>query len=246
MSLRVSGLSKAFPGGVKALDSVDFQVESGEVCGLLGVNGAGKTTLMRILATLIQPDAGEAWVDGINVQERPLEVRRRIGLQSGNTALYAGLPVREFLRYFGRLYSISGRELDQRLEMLRYDWGLHDFWDRPCGNLSTGQTQRVSLARALIHNPPVLLFDEPTNGLDVVHAQVVYEFIERVRGEGRTILYSTHVMSEAERLCSRIILVDNGRVIWTGSTQEAIHISENSRLESFFLEQIGYRAGGGR
>jgi len=240
--IRVENLSKHFPdpkrGVVRAVDDVSFECEPGQVFGLLGVNGAGKTTLLRMLSTVITPTAGSAWVAGHDVVQAPEQVRRSIGFLSTTTALYGRLTAREMIRYIGSLYGIGGQELEQRMDEVIQLLEIAPFADRLCDKLSTGQRQRVSLARTVLHNPPVLFFDEPTAGLDVLAGQTIMKFIEGRRDAGKTVVFSTHVMSEAERLCDRIAVIHSGRIVAIGSMEDLRVRTGKTVLEEVFLALI--------
>lgn len=240
--IRVENLSKHFPdpkrGMVRAVDAVSFECLPGQVFGLLGVNGAGKTTLLRLLSTVLTPTSGTATVAGFDIRHDPEDVRRSIGFLSTTTALYARLTAREMIRYIGSLYGISGDDLERRTEETIQLLEITPFADRLCDKLSTGQRQRVSLARTILHDPPVLFFDEPTAGLDVLASQTIMQFIEGQRGRGKTIVFSTHVMSEAERLCDRIAVIHDGKISAIGSMEELRQRTGKSVLEEVFLALI--------
>ena len=229
-------------GEVRAVDQISIEAKPGSIFGLLGVNGAGKTTLLRMLSTVIQPTSGSASVCGFDVVGESEEVRASIGFLSNSTALYGRLTPIELLNYFGSLYGLSGARLRERIELVTDKLNIHDFKDRLCDKLSTGQKQRVSICRAILHDPPVLFFDEPTVGLDVVTAQTIMEFIEEQRDLGRTVIFSTHVMSEAERLCDEIAIIHDGRICGSGPLQPLIAQTGETRLEPAFLKLVGYRA----
>jgi sodium transport system ATP-binding protein len=231
------GLTKTFKGNKVAADSVSFEARPGEVFGLLGVNGAGKTTTLRMLSTVLTPTAGSAKVNGFDIVTESTEVRRSIGFMSTSTALYGRLAGKELLEYFGRLYGVTGAAMRTRLDEVNSLLQLSEFWDRPCETYSTGQKQRVSIARTILHDPPVLFFDEPTAGLDIVTGQTVMEFIESCRSRGKTIIFSTHIMSEAERLCDRLGIIHDGKMIATGTQAD---LRGDERLESAFLRLVGY------
>jgi sodium transport system ATP-binding protein len=222
--IQVDHLTRRFdlPGGgsLLAVDGVSFAVTAGEVYGLLGPNGAGKTTTLRMLLGLLRPTAGWATVAGFRSSEQPDEVKRRVGFVSTTAGLYPHLTVREMLLFFADLYGCDSRqaadELDRVAELLR----LTELLARRCATLSTGQKQRVNLARALIHRPPVLLLDEPTGGLDVLGSQVVEEFVAHLRDEGKSVILTTHRLDEAERLCDRFGLLHLGRLVSEGSLAE--------------------------
>ena len=200
----VENLSKHFVdakrGTIRAVDGISFQANPGEIFGLLGANGAGKTTTLRMLSTVIQPTGGRAAINGIDVVQDPQGVRASIGFMSNSTALYGRLKAVEVIRYFGELYGLEGKRLNERIDYVVDKLQIHEFADRLCDKLSTGQKQRVSIARTILHDPPVLFFDEPTAGLDVLASQGVMEFIEESRAQGKTVIFSTHIMSEVEIL----------------------------------------------
>jgi sodium transport system ATP-binding protein len=236
----VEELSRIFPlpdgGEVRAVDAVSFSVEAGEVFGLLGPNGAGKTTTLRMLLGLLQPTSGQAVVAGYSSVEQPDEVKRRVGLVSASTGLYPYLSVREMLLFFADIYGLEPTHADQELSKLANTLGLTELLHRRCGTLSTGQKQRVNLARALIHQPPVLLLDEPTLGLDVLGSQVVTEFVAHVRDQGKAVILTTHHLDEAERLCDRFGLLHHGRLIQTGDLADLQAATGCEHLVDMFLK----------
>lgn len=205
---------------VKAVDGVSFSVAAGEIVGLLGANGAGKTTAMRLLATLLAPTSGTARVAGHEIVTDPLGVRRHLGYLSATTGVPDRLTPREVLSFSGRLHGLAAHALAGRVATLVATLGLEAYGDRPCGRLSSGQRQRVSLGRALVHDPPALVLDEPTSALDVVGARDLLDLLERLREEGRAILISTHRLHEIERRCDRFVIVHDGRVVAQGSREE--------------------------
>lgn len=239
--LNAQGLRKSF-GPVQAVDHVSLTVRSGEVVGLLGPNGAGKTTILRMLAGILTPDEGPVMIAGIDMAASPLEAKRRLGFLSGDTQLYQRLTTREMLDYFGRLYEIPREELGKRIDKLTHDLEMAGFAARPCGTLSAGQKQRANIARAFLHDPDLLILDEPTNALDVVSGQFIVEAIRRKRADGRAILFSTHIMSEAEYLCDRIIMIHSGRIVDEGTPAEIVSRSGRSNLTDAFLGAIGVTA----
>ena len=230
-------------GRVHALRGLDLDVRAGEIYGLLGPNGAGKTTTLRILASLLAPTSGTARIAGVDVQEDPLEVRRRIGFLSASTGLYPRLTARETLRYFGELHGIEPSRLDARIEELIASFGMQDFADGRCEGLSTGQRQKVSIARAVLHDPPVLILDEPTTGLDVIASGAMIDFIESRRAAGTCVLFSTHVLSEAERLCDRIGIVYSGRLLAAGTYEELVELTGREWLDEIFVELVRRETG---
>lgn len=223
---------------VQAVRRVSFRVGRGEVFGLLGPNGAGKTTLLRMLGTIIQPTSGHALVDGLRTGEDAHEVRRRIGFLSGNTKLYGRLTPVEVLGYFGRLYGLSRQDVRRRTAELVSLLDLKPFKNRRCETLSTGQLQRVSIARVLLHDPPVLILDEPTLGLDIMSSTTILDFIGERREQGRSIIFSTHYMTEAELLCDRVGLIHDGRVLAMGSMKELYETTGTTNLKDAFLRAV--------
>jgi sodium transport system ATP-binding protein len=218
--IRVCEVTKRFVSmgrEITAVDHVSFQVTPGEVYGLMGPNGAGKTTTLRMVVGLLQPDEGYAEIDGLRTSESPEEIRARLGLVSATDGVYPWLTVKEMLLFFADLYGVPPREGRAALERLSRLLSLDSFLDRRCAVLSTGQKQRVTLARALIHDPPVILLDEPTRGLDVIGSQTVFEYIGHLREQGKAVIVSTHRLDEAERLCDRFGLLHCGRLVLEGT-----------------------------
>jgi len=241
-AIEAVGLRKSYVdprrGRVEALRGLDLTCHAGEIFGLLGQNGAGKTTTLRILATILAPSSGSARIDGVDVAADPLEARRRIGFLSGTTGLYPRLTGRETLRYFGRLHGLEPDVLAARIDALVAAFDMAAFADGRCEGLSTGQRQRVSIARAVLHEPPVLILDEPTTGLDVLASSAMIEFIESARASGTCVLFSTHVLSEAERLCDRIGVLHDGRLLATGTLEELLARTGKVWLEDAFREIV--------
>jgi sodium transport system ATP-binding protein len=232
--LEAQSLEKRF-GSVTAVADVSIEVRPGEIVGLLGPNGAGKTTTLRMLAGILSPDRGRVAVDGIDLQLDPIGAKRRIGFLSGDTQLYQRLTPREVLTYFGRLYELDASRIDERSRTLITELDMSAYADRACGTLSSGQKQRANLARAFLHEPQLLILDEPTNALDVVSGQFIVEAIRGARDSGRAVLFSTHIMGEAEYLCDRIVLIHRGRVVDTGSLAELLARSGRRNLTDAFL-----------
>ena len=235
--LVADGLVKEFPG-VRAVDAVSFRVRAGEIVGLLGPNGAGKTTTLRMLAGILTPDAGRVTVMGVDIHDDPLEAKRRLGFLSGDTQLYARLTPREVLEYFGRLYGMTHPDLGHRIDELVDQLDMGGFARRPCGTLSSGQKQRANIARAFLHHPDVLILDEPTTALDVISGQFIVDTIRRERDGGRAVLFSTHVMSEAEYLCDRILLIHRGRLFDAGTLAELLQHAGQPNLTDAFLHLV--------
>lgn len=214
------GLTKKF-GDFTAVNNISFDVKEGEIFGLLGPNGAGKTTTLRMLSGLLTPTAGESFIASHSMQADPLKARRELGFLTGDMDLYRRLNPAEILTYFGNLYEVPKKELKERVERL-VDWfGITPFRDRYCEKLSTGQKQRTSIARTLVHNPKVVVLDEPTTGLDIMSSEFVLQFIRRIaREEGKTVIFSTHHLDEVERLCDRIGIVHQGKLVAIGTVDE--------------------------
>jgi sodium transport system ATP-binding protein len=236
-------LSKEFRdrkrGTVRAVDGVSFTCRPGRIFGLLGANGAGKTTTLRMLATLLAPTDGRALVAGHDIATEPGKVRAKIGFMSNSMALYGRLTAREMIEYFGRLHGMDGATLRTRVDALLAELGIDAFARGRCDKLSTGQKQRVSIARAIVHQPEVVIFDEPTNGLDVMTSRTITGFIHRCRTEGRTVIFSSHIMSEVERLCDEIAVMHGGRIVAQGTMDELRARTGKSQLESVFLALVG-------
>jgi ABC-2 type transport system ATP-binding protein/sodium transport system ATP-binding protein len=205
---------------IVAVDRLSFRVSAGEVYGLLGPNGAGKTTTIRMIVGLLRPDCGYAEVDGFRTSQAPDEVKSRVGLVSASDGVYPWLSVREMLLFFADLYGLAPRQARENLRALSELFDLTQLLDRRCALLSTGQRQRVVLARALIHAPPAMLLDEPTRGLDVLGSQVVIDYVRRLRDEGKAVIVSTHRLDEAERLCDRFGLLHQGQLRLEGTLDE--------------------------
>ena len=237
-TLVAEGLVKNFPG-VRAVDHVSFRVRAGEIVGLLGPNGAGKTTTLRMLAGILTPDAGRVSISGLDLHRRPLEAKRRLGFLSGDTQLYNRLTPREVLRYFGELYGLGGSPLERRIDTLTEQLEMTEFASRPCGTLSAGQKQRANIARAFLHEPDLLVLDEPTTALDVISGQFIVDTIQRERAAGKAVLFSTHIMSEAEYLCDRILLIHRGALFDAGTLDELLAHSGQQNLTDAFLHHVG-------
>ena len=224
---------------IHALTDVTFTADNGMILGLLGQNGAGKTTLLRILSTSLKPTAGTASFDGIDIIQNPLEVRRRIGFLSDNTGLYGRLTGREMIEYFGMLHGIEKRTLKNRVDELIDLLSMNDFIDKRNDTLSSGMKQKVSIARTLVHDPQIVMFDEPTTGLDVVSAEAILQFIESCRQKGKTVLFCTHHMHEVERLCDRIAMLRRGRLCFMGTPKQMLAQTGQTHLDKAFLTLAG-------
>jgi len=225
-------------GKFVALDQVSFDVPGGQVYGLLGPNGAGKTTALRILSTLLRPSGGSATVDGYDVVTQPSQVRRHLGFMSASTAVYDRMTAWEMVEYFGRLYGIENDQLRDRMESLFTRLQMNDFRDVLGAKMSTGMRQKVSIARAIVHDPPVLIFDEATSGLDVLVARALLKTVAELRDQGKCILFSTHIMREAEKLCDRIAIIHRGKILCEGTLDELRDMQSEHDLEELFFQLI--------
>ncbi len=235
--IEMDGLKKSFKG-FEALRDVSFVARDGEITGLIGPNGAGKTTTLRILYTVMSPNAGRASVDGFDVLTDRIEVQRRIGVLPDTRGLYPRLTSREHVRYFGRLHGMKGPVLEQRIDELFEYLDMADIADRRTRGFSKGQTMKVALARALVHDPKNLMLDEPTNGLDISASRSVREMILSMRDEGRCILFSSHIMQEVEALCDRIAVIANGRIVAFGTPAELRQETGRQELEDVFMQTL--------
>lgn len=222
----------------RAVNGVSFRVKQGQIYGLLGPNGAGKTTTLRILSGLMAPSSGMAWIVGHDVRKEPLAVKAVMGYLTANTGLYQRLSARELLIYFAKLHGMATSAALERTNEL-IDWlNIGDFAELRCGALSTGQKQRVNIARSLVCDPQILIMDEPTLGLDVLSNRVILEYIRRERARGKTIILSTHYLDEAETMCDQIGLLHDGRLIAEGTLQQLRTLSGEERLSNIFLKLI--------
>jgi sodium transport system ATP-binding protein len=225
-------------GLIHAVEGVGFCCQPGRVYGLLGANGAGKTTTLRMLATILKPSQGTARVAGYDIVHQADQVRQNIGFLSTATALYGRLTAREMVEYFGRLHGLTEGKLRRSVDALFARLEMQAFSDRRCDDLSTGMKQRVSVARTLVHDPAVMIFDEPTSGLDVITARSIIGFIQECRGRSKTVLFSTHVMSEAEKLCDTIGIIHNGRLMAEGTLPELRDRYHQQDLEEIFVRVV--------
>jgi sodium transport system ATP-binding protein len=240
--LEVQGLHKAF-GKVKAVDGVSFDARDGEITGLLGPNGAGKTTTLRMLYTLMTPDAGNIRVDGIDAHERPIDARRRMGVLPDAKGLYKRLTCRENIEYFGRLQGLDETTLRSRTDELIRALDLTDIAERKSEGYSQGQRVKTAIARALIHAPQNVLLDEPTNGLDVMSTRAMRRFLLGLRDAGHCVVFSSHIMQEVAALCDRIVVIARGRVVADGTADELRAQTGTDDLEDAFVSVIGSEEG---
>jgi sodium transport system ATP-binding protein len=241
-TIAVENLTKTFKdpkrGEVHAVDHVSFQVGKGEIFGLLGPNGAGKTTTLRLLSTLLKPSSGTAILGGFDIVQEPAKVREQIGFLAGETGLYARMTPREILKFFGQMNGMSGTALTQRVNDMIQRFDISKFADTRTDKLSTGMKQKTAIARTMLHNPPILILDEPTAGLDVPSARNIEEAVLEAKQEGKCVIYSTHIMEEAEFLSDRIAVINEGRITMTGTMDDLRAATGKQRLREVFLELL--------
>lgn len=237
--LEIKGLSKRFKS-VNVVDKLSFTVNEGEIVGLLGENGAGKTTTLRMISTMLKPTEGSVVVNGYDVIKQSDKVRNEIGiLFGGDVGIYDRLTAKENIQYFGRLYGMADDEINRRIEELAKDLDMKEYIDRRAGKFSRGMKQKVSIARTIVHSPKVMLFDEPSTGLDVSAARVIHDFIIKCKGENKTILLSSHSMREVEKLCDRVVIINKGKLVEQGTVNELKIRYKNEDLEEVFVGLIG-------
>jgi sodium transport system ATP-binding protein len=240
--IQVQGLSKSF-GPVKAVQDVSFFAPDGQITGLLGPNGAGKSTTLRMLYTLLKPESGTAEVDGFDVRRSPLEVQRRIGVLADARGIYPRLTSRENIRYYGRLHGLEAEALEKQIEALSAMLDMKAIIDRRAEGFSTGEKLKVAIARILVHDPKNVLLDEPTSGLDVMSTRTMRQFILRLRGEGKCVLFTSHIMQEVTALCDQIVIISRGQVTATGSPDDLRRQTGQENLEDAFVAAIGSEEG---
>lgn len=229
-------------GLISAASDVTFTCQPGRIYGLLGANGAGKTTTLRMLATLLKPTSGSCTVAGFDAVRMSEKVRANVGFLAASTALYGRLSAREMITYFGQLNNMSQESIRARVKVLADDLGMHEFLDRRCDKFSTGMKQKTSIARTLIHDPAVMIFDEPTLGLDVMTARSIVKFVRDCRDRGKTVIYSTHVMSEVEKLCDTVGIIHGGRLVAEGTLAELQTRFGERDMEEIFIKAVGGEA----
>jgi sodium transport system ATP-binding protein len=220
-------------------NDISFEVNEGEVVGLLGPNGAGKTTLLRILAGIMKPNEGEVTIDNKTYAKNDLEIKKNIAFLSGNTKLYKELSPVELMKMCADYYKVDKKDVDKRIEKIIKRFNMESFKNQRIGTLSTGQTQRVGIARCLVHNPKYYIFDEATSGLDIISSKVILDFIKEEKNNGKGIIYSTHYMEEAENICDRVVLLNKGTVIATGTPEEILKKTNTTNLRDAFFALIG-------
>ena len=236
--IKVQDLVKEYKNGFRAVDGVSFEVGAGEIFGLLGPNGAGKTTIIRAISTILSFTGGKIEVLGMDNREKAGEVRANIGILTTDIGAYERFTGRENLRYFGELYGMKEAALEKRIEELSRLLDMDEFIDKRAGKYSTGMKQRLAIARSVIHDPQVIIFDEPTSGLDVLASQTVRSFMQHAKNLGRAVIFSTHQMYDAEKLCDRVIIIHKGKTVAYGSVPELKTETGTTDLEDAFLKRI--------
>ena len=244
--INANDLHKAFKtkaGLVRAVEGVSFQAQDGQITGLLGPNGAGKTTTLRMLYTLMTPDQGSVNVDGMDAAKQPEAVRRALGVLPDARGVYKRLTARENIAYFGELHGMSAADIARRTDVLSRALDMGDILDRQTEGFSQGQRTKTAIARALVHDPRNVILDEPTNGLDVMTTRGLRDFLRQLRGEGRCVIFSSHIMQEVAALCDRIVVIAHGRVVAQGTADELRTQTGESNLEDAFVRLIGSEEG---
>lgn len=223
---------------ITALDNVSFTLHDGEITGLLGLNGAGKSTLMRLIYGLLQPSAGDVWVNQFQVSQEPNAARQQLGVLPDDTGLYKRLTARENIRYFGELQGMSGQALESAIDKLIELLGMEAIADRRAEGFSLGERMKTALARAIVHQPQHVLLDEPTNGLDVITTRAVRRLLHDLKDQGRCVIFSSHLMHEVSGLCDRIIVIARGKILADGSLPEILEIGKSTQLEEAFVNLV--------
>ncbi len=240
--VKAEGLVKIFKdkkrGQVRAVDDVSFEAHPGEVFGLLGINGAGKTTTLRMLSTMLKPTSGDASVCGFSVTRQGTEVRRNIGFMSTATSLYGRLTAREMVVYFGKLNRMHPDKIEKRMKVLFELFDMNEFADTRCDKLSTGMKQKVSIVRTVLHDPQVMIFDEPTAGLDVLTSRTIVDFVRQCRIEKKCVIFSTHIMDEVDKLCDRVGLIHNGKLLACEPIEDLKSYTDSGRVEDAFVKIV--------
>ena len=245
--IKIENISKKFIKEIKNKEKIEFyadkditfEAKDGEILGILGPNGAGKTTLLRMISGIMTPSSGTITIDNLNYKDNELEIKKRISFLTGNTKLYKDLSAYELLTMCGEYYGLSTKEINNRIKDLTDIFKMKDFLYQRISSLSTGQTQRVSIARCLVHNPKYYILDEPTSGLDIISSKVILDTIKEERNKGNCILYSTHYMEEADTICDQIIFINKGKIIATGTPSEIKKKTNTNNLRDAFFALAG-------
>jgi sodium transport system ATP-binding protein len=236
--IKVTELSKSF-GEVQAVQNVSFAAPNGQITGLLGPNGAGKSTTMRLIAGVLQPDSGTACVDEFDVRQERVAAQKQLGVLPDKRGIYQRLTTRENIAYYGRLHGLNGKSLEERIDYLIDLLDMGDIAQRQTEGFSTGQKVKVAIARSLVHNPPNIMLDEPTQGLDVMSTRAMRQVIRQLRQAGHTVLFSSHIMQEVASLCDNIVIIAQGRVVAQGSPDALRQQTGKADLEDAFVSIIG-------
>jgi len=244
--IKIDKVSKKFTKNINKKETIDFyadkdlnfEIKDGEILGLLGPNGAGKTTLLRMMAGIMTPTSGKISYDDLEFPKDSVEIKKKIAFLSGNTKLYKDISPYEFLILCGSYYEIDKEVLERKIEEIAKRFKLKNFLHQRIENLSTGQMQRVNVARCIIHDPQIYILDEATSGLDIISSKVILDFIKEEQEKGKTIIYSTHYMEEAENICDRVILIHKGKIVSEGTPQEIIAKTETTNLRDAFFKII--------
>ena len=223
----------------KAVNNVSFKADDGEIVGVLGPNGAGKTTLLRMIGGILEPSKGKVFFDDLNYKKNSIEIKKDIAYLSGNTKIYQSISGYELLKMCCEFYEVDKKDIDKRINYISKTLGMEKFIHNRIENLSTGQTQRVNIARCLVHNPKYYILDEATSGLDILSSQIILDFIKEEKRNGKTILYSTHYMEEAENICDKVIMINQGKIIITGTPNEIKEKTNTTNLRDSFFKLIG-------
>lgn len=244
--LKVKNIKKKFTKNISknetleffANNDISFEANDGEIVGILGANGAGKTTLLRIISGILEPTSGTISFDNLNYRDNEIEIKKQIAFLSGNTKIYNNLSTYELLKMCAEFYDVPG-DVDKKIKEITDILGIQEFLNNRIGKLSTGQTQRVNIARCLIHNPKYYILDEATSGLDIFSSQIILDFIKKEKANNKTILYSTHYMEEAENICDKIVMINKGNVIATGTPDEIKKQTKTTNLRDAFFKIVG-------
>lgn len=221
-----------------AVDNISFRCEPGKVFSLLGPNGAGKTTTLRMLSTIFKPSSGSITIAGVDAVANPQEARKKIGFLTGSTGLYARLTPNELIQYFADLYGVSKNDFEERKERLYNLLGMHEFQNKRIGKLSTGMKQKVSICRTMIHDPEVIVFDEPTSGLDVITAENIIQLIRDCKDQGKTVIFSSHIMSEVDLLCDDMAIIHKGKILFEGTMDNFRDNMQAGNLTAEFIRIV--------